>query len=560
MVYQISEKNQILIALFGIVVLCAGKLFKDYLNRGGYIEGFTFTTETQPVPLKRQAEDVKATIYLIITLGNDLPTGGKIETAWTANDSNGTSALIDSNIVFPTDPVKYVASLESEIGGTKTPFTKPSSVSGPSITFTSTADIKKGSWIKIGISDIILRKAITMEPTLKFTITPNNGESAVSRDIKVFKADSAAGDGDFVSSTRITASEIRQAIESIDRRLNASPPPSDSDRIALLEARSSLVSMLASTYGTVKEAGQVFDSEALYTAQRTAIDFIKKERARAEKNATLLSQDNSNKRRMAQVNTYYTRHYEANTDIMKNIIFVSIALIIIAVLRNKELIPASISTLGIILVLTFGGIIIGRQLYDIIRRNDHDFDKYDWNFNEDAMNKAELVHQNSDPANLSQMGSGMAPCYGPGCCDVGTTWDNDSKKCVPAVSRITGTANWSTVAYSAGSGKGDLIVKIKVSATGALTTDSKISIGLPDGLFTLPSGTSVTVTGATAVGTPDAKLVEVKPNGAIDAGTTAPDITIKGLTVSNGYSSLSKVLRVKTSSDTNASGITISGL
>jgi len=554
MVYQISEKNQILIALFGIVVLCAGKLFKDYLNRGGYIEGFTFTTETQPVPLKRQAEDVKATVYLIITLGNDLPTGGKIETAWRATDSNGTSALTDNNIVFSTDPAKYVASLESEIGGTKTPFNK-SAVSGNSITFTSTADIKKGSWVKIGISDIILKKGITMEPTMKFTITPNNGESAVSRDIKVFKADSGAGEGSFVSSTRITASEIRQAIESIDHRLNASPPPSDDDKKALLEARASLVSMLASTYGTVKEAGQVFDSEALYAAQRTAIDFIKKERARAEKNAILLSQDNSNKRRMAQVNTYYTRHYEANTDIMKNIIYVSVALIIIAVLRNKELIPASISTLGIILVLTFGGIVIGTQIYDIVRRNDHDFDKYDWNFNEDAMNKAELVQQNSDPANLSQMGSGMAPCYGPGCCDVGTTWDNDAKKCVPAVSRITGTAKW--VPTSAGSAAGDLIIAIKVSATGALTTSSKITIDLPEGLFT---GTTITVAGGTAVGTPSTKLVELNPSGAIAAGTVSPDITIKGLSLSNGYSSLSKVLKVKTTADTNPSGITISGL
>ena len=35
MVYKLSEHNQILIALFAIVVLCAGKLFKDYLFRGG---------------------------------------------------------------------------------------------------------------------------------------------------------------------------------------------------------------------------------------------------------------------------------------------------------------------------------------------------------------------------------------------------------------------------------------------------------------------------------------------------------------------------------------------
>jgi len=553
MVYQISDKNQILIALFGIVVLCAGKLLKDYLNRGGYIEGFTFTTETQPVPLKRGASDVLATVYLIMTLGKDLPSGGKIEVSW----SSTPDSINENNIFFnASDQSKYTATLESEIGGTKSPFSKALDVSNKKVTFTSTAAIKTGSWIKIGISDITLKAGITAEPTLKFTITPNNNESPVNRDIKVFKADSEAGSGDFVSSTRITASDIRKAIETIDQRLNASPPPSDADRIALLEARASLVSMLASTYGTVKEAGQVFDSEALYAAQRTAIDFIKKERARAEKNATLLSEDNSNKRRMAQVNTYYTRHYEANTDVMKNIIYLSVALIILAVLRNKELIPASISTLGIILILTFGGIVIGTQLYDIVRRNDHDFDKYDWNFNEDEMNRKQLVQQNSDPANLSEMGMGMAPCYGPGCCDVGTTWDNDSKKCVPAVSRITGSAGWSST--NPGSAAGKLTITLKVSSTGALAANTgKITFELPEGLFT---GTPSATGGVTVVGTPTTKLIELTPTAAVAAsGVTAP-IEITGLSLSTGYSSLSKVIKVKTSADTNTSGVTISGL
>lgn len=553
MVYQISEKNQILIALFGIVVLCAGKLFKDYLNRGGYIEGFTFTTETQPVPLKRgEDSDVPATVYLIMTLGKDLPSGGRIEVSW----SSTSDSINENNIFFNADQSKYTATLESEIGGTRSPFSTALDVSNKKVTFTSTAAIKTGSWIKIGISDITLKARITEEPTLKFTITPNNNESPVNRDIKVFKAESKAGSGDFVSSTRITASDIRKAIETIDQRLNASPPPSDADRIALLEARASLVSMLASTYGTVKEAGQVFDSEALYAAQRTAIDFIKKERARSEKNATLLSEDNSNKRRMAQVNTYYTRHYEANTDVMKNIIYVSVALIILAVLQNKELIPASISTLGIILILTFGGIVIGSQVYDIVRRNDHDFDKYDWNFNEDEMNRKQLLQQNSDPANLSEMGMGMAPCYGPGCCDVGTTWDNESKKCVPAVSRITGTAKWTPT--QAGSAVGKLTIILKVSSTGALVADNgKITFELPEGLFT---GTPSATGGVKVVGTPTTKLIELTPTAAVVAsGTTAP-IDITGLSLSTGYSSLSKVIKVKTTADTNASGITISGL
>ena len=56
------------------------------------------------------------------------------------------------------------------------------------------------------------------------------------------------------------------------------------------------------------------------------------------------------------------------------------------------------------------------------------------------------------------------------------------------------------------------------------------------------------------------KLIELTPTAAVVAsGTTAP-IEITGLSLSTGYSSLSKVIKVKTSADTNASGITISGL
>jgi hypothetical protein len=554
MVYQLSEKNQILVALFGIVVLCAGKLFKDYLNRSGYIEGLQVSTETSPhAVLRRGTTESLATVYLIITLGRDLPIGGKIEVAWTATDG----AINVDNIIFSTDQSKYTATLESESGGTKSPFSN--ALVANKVTFTATANLTTGSWIRIAINKAITLKPLNgdLEPTLKFTVTPDNGESAVSRDLKVYKADTQAGSGDFVSSTRVTASDIRKAIETIDQRLNATPPPTDSDRIALLEARSSLVSMLASTYGTVKEAGQVFNSEALYRAQRTAIDFIRKERARAEKNAMLLSEDNSNKRRMAQVNTYYTRHYEANTDVMKNIIYVSVALIILAVLRNKELIPASISTLGIILILTFGGIVIGTQVYDIIRRNDHDFDKYDWNFNEDEMNRKQLVQQNTDPANLSEMGMGAAPCYGPGCCDIGTTWDNDSKKCVPSVSRIKGTATW--VPTSPGSASGNLEITITVSSTGALVARTgRIMISLPDGLFTATN--LVASGGGSVIGSPTTNSIVLTPTADVAAGARTPTITITGLSLSNGYSSLSKVIKVKTSADTNETGVTISGI
>jgi hypothetical protein len=329
-----------------------------------------------------------------------------------------------------------------------------------------------------------------------------------------------------------------------------------------LKARSALVTLLASTYGTIQEAGQVFDSKALYEAQKTAIQFIKSEKERAAANANALKQDNSNKRRMAQINTYYTKNYEANTEVMKNIIFVSIALIILAVLRTKDLIPASISTLGVIFVLTLGGIVIGKQVFDIIRRNDHDFDKYDWNFNEDEMNRKQLLQQNSDPANLSDMGLGMAPCYGPGCCDVGTTWNADAKKCIPSIPGLSGTAVWTTSA----SGATSLTLSLKV--TNALSADETITITLPSGLFSgsslALSGSNFSVDSGSAISTSAPFILKITAAGVsayVQGTKTLPNIVITGLSVIPSDSSTrSKQLKVKSSKDVNEVGINITGI
>ena len=394
MAYQLSEKNQILIALFAIVVLCSGKLFKDYLYRGGYVEGLTDTTAT-----------------------------------------SGTSSI----------------------------------------------------------------------------------------------------------------TEIQSAITSINNRLSTTGAnaPTREEQAELLKARSALVSLLASTYGTIQEAGQVFQSDALYQAQKTAIDFIAKEKERAKNNATALKEDNANKRRMAQVNTYYTRNYEANTEVMKNIIYISIALIVLAVLRNKELIPASISTLGVIFVLTMGGIVVGKQVFDIMRRNDHDFDKYDWNFNEDEMNNRKLIQQNADPSNLSEMGIGNAPCYGASCCDVGTAWDENARKCIPEVGRIGGTAVWSPSERT-------LTVALKI-ASGLASGDS-ISMTLPPSLFT----GSPALSGSGFTGNPSTSGEFTLSVGA--TGATSPTIVITGMSLSSTASSSEKMLKVKTSKDQNYSGIIITGV
>ena len=559
MVYQLSEKNQILVALFAIVVLCAGKLFKDYLFRRGYVEGMLVTTETS-TQLRRDATagSFTAELYMVVTLKSDLTTNlqNAIRLSWA-----GTSA---SNVTTDgTLPSDYTAAVISgTTSATLTPNGSGNPVTSP-VTFASDIIIKKDSKIRITIKNVRIHQVITgssgLGPrTLKFTVTPSNGESAQSRDFNILPA-LAAGENQFVASSSATTSEIRDAIQGINTRLGG--VISDSERTNLLKARSALVTLLASTYGTIKEAGQVFESNALYEAQRTAIKFIETEKERAAANAGSLKQDNMNKRRMAQINTYYTKNYEANTEVMKNIIFISVALIILAILRNKELIPASINTLGIIFVLTLGGIVVGKQVFDIIRRNDHDFDKYDWNFNEDEMNRKQLLQQNSDPANLSDMGMGMAPCYGPGCCDVGTAWDANAKKCIPSIAKMSGTATWTNASG------GTLTLSLKVTNALVVNDNDRITITLPSGLFsgsslTLSSNNHFSVVSGSPISTsaPFPLAITAAGVSAYDQTTkTLPDIIITGLDlVASDYDATrSKILRVKSSKDVNEVGIPI---
>ena len=397
MVYQISERNQILIALFGIVVLCAGKLFKDYLNRGGYIEGMTVNVESTPRSLKRPASGTgpttNNTIYLNVTLSATLPANTALDVSW----NTVAAAAAQANIILPTTSAGYTATNIVSSGtdislkpGAVTTTSRGSNNVPSAVSFTHTSAINSGEWIRITIKDISISATPATAFDLVFTVTPGSG-SSITTTVNIGTAGAASSGGASDGQDARTANDIRNTIALIDAEIAArvsTNTPSDQNVISTLrQSKSALLNMLASTYGTVKEAGQVFDSKALYDAQRTAMEFIQNEKERSAKNAKLLTEDNHNKRRMAQVNTYYTRHYEENTEVMKNIIYVTVALIILAILRNKELIPASISTLGIILVLTFGGIVIGAQVFDIIRRNDHDFDKYDWNFNEDEMNR-----------------------------------------------------------------------------------------------------------------------------------------------------------------------------
>jgi len=189
--------------------------------------------------------------------------------------------------------------------------------------------------------------------------------------------------------------------------------------------------------------------------------------------------------------------------------------------------------------------VVGTQVFDIIRRNDHDFDKYDWNFNEDELNRKQLLQQNSDPANLSEMGMGMAPCYGPGCCNIGTKWNESDKKCVRVGSAVF------TPAGANNNPPSTLTININIKV--GLATSDKITLSLPSEF----TGTSLQLSGGSGTVSLTAPF-EVTPFGTIHANTIHT-ITITGLTAPSS-SPADKTIKVSTTKEPTEDSIYIMGI
>jgi hypothetical protein len=139
---------------------------------------------------------------------------------------------------------------------------------------------------------------------------------------------------------------------------------------------------------------------------------------------------------------------------------------------------------------------------------------------------------------------GMAPCYGPGCCHVGTKWNETEKKCIPS-----GTANWAS---------GTNTLTINVYLMNELVQGDTITVTLPK--VTSRTGPvfggtgSITAGGSGNVSTSEPFDVSPGPKNAGSIHT----ITITGMSMSApGTTPSGSIIKVKTTKEPTESSIMI---
>lgn len=139
---------------------------------------------------------------------------------------------------------------------------------------------------------------------------------------------------------------------------------------------------------------------------------------------------NENNIRLTEINTYYGDNYNAYIEILKIIVFFSLCILIISIIKNMELIPDFFLN-GIMGIFLIVGLFYSLWLsYDISLRDNINFSEYNWKFNKPATSKNSTTYQTNNNIDNIDSNSFGIECIGMQCCSNGMIFDSTINKCV----------------------------------------------------------------------------------------------------------------------------------
>lgn len=140
-------------------------------------------------------------------------------------------------------------------------------------------------------------------------------------------------------------------------------------------------------------------------------------------------QINNNNLRHIEINEYYSQRNQAYIDIFKTIIVGVILIIIVTIFDKSNIVPKSITS-AILIILIFAIIIITIiKIIDISSRDPRNFNHYKIPFDP----KAEILEDAGKIDNISDLFKnelGSFGCFDDMCCTAGMKFDKSSKKCI----------------------------------------------------------------------------------------------------------------------------------
>ena len=165
----------------------------------------------------------------------------------------------------------------------------------------------------------------------------------------------------------------------------------------------------------------------LLTKQQQVHRILGEEKNRLEKQKSAIETEYVVKQREMQFNnSYRLRQHEVNKMLAVVVFGLFIIIVLILVNRHLSIIPSSVMTIAMIVIISLVGIYCIRQIIKILLRSHMDFTKIEMDEPEELKKKSADVDE-SDLLAANE----VEYCVGPACCHEGTSFDNEQLLCVP---------------------------------------------------------------------------------------------------------------------------------
>jgi len=224
--------------------------------------------------------------------------------------------------------------------------------------------------------------------------------------------------------------------------LNLEKLPSDSSSIDsqkeiveqinnISQSRISLYSQVHSIYLLLND--QVSTERQELDDQVRLINISEKQLNRSKQQISKNKNLNTNNLRLTEINTYYSEQYTAYYFILKLVVYLCLPLLIIAILKQKNILSSTVTNLLGILILTIGLLFIIPKIIDVYMRNNMVFNEYDQATTTADVNGNSGIIEH-DENNLDLLNNKYlkdlellekGECLGPECCSSGQQFVNN---------------------------------------------------------------------------------------------------------------------------------------
>uniref|UniRef100_A0A6C0KXL7 Uncharacterized protein n=1 Tax=viral metagenome TaxID=1070528 RepID=A0A6C0KXL7_9ZZZZ len=160
--------------------------------------------------------------------------------------------------------------------------------------------------------------------------------------------------------------------------------------------------------------------------QKEAINIVERELNDAKRRLEIIQQENNNKIRLVEINTYYGDQYSDYANIMKLIVYFSVPILICTILANSGILPNMAFMIIAVTIVTIAVFYIGRQVITIFSKDTMNYSEYDWH-----TDKSKLPEVTTDDPSGEDPWVGTAvACTADACCPEGYGYSAVDNKCI----------------------------------------------------------------------------------------------------------------------------------